>query len=412
MDFNRYPQKTFVSVLNLFMIGLIIFVGPKGLSTEQEKSDSTTTPRISDTKPPKLLPKGVEFYIDYDKTLKQWRFGWLPGTNRIKTAEEVKSSMTIVGLDALKQELAKFAPGETFFVISNQWHGNPRGIDVKTLDEDTQKELIRLCSEREIRLAGMDPLVIKQNRIISVVPPSQKRQGLSLARDPIDSEGLKLIPQKFPNLEELDLRYCDLSDADLSPLGKLKHLKILYLGDNYQMHGQTFGFMASLRQLEQLDLSECSQLTDEAIAGIAVCESLHSLNLMNCKNLTELCISHLAAIKNLQLLNLEYTQVADKGLAKFADLKNLISLSLCGSRITDDDLAYLAALTKLKRLEIPACKEITIKGLQLLKPLHLEHLNVFYTSLEDSQVIELAIRLWPKCDVDLPSGAKHLPRRP
>jgi hypothetical protein len=396
------------------MIGSIFLAGLSVLSTEQEKIDSTATQRASDIRTHKLFFKGVEFYIDYDNTLRQWRFGWLPGTNRVKAAEEVKSSMTIIGLDALKQELVKFTPGEIFFVISNQWPGKPRGIEVKTLDADAQKELIRLCSEREIRLDGLDPLVIEKNRIISFLAPSETRKELSLAMDPINHEGLKLIAQKFPNLEVLDLRFCRLVEDDLSPLGKMKQLRILNLSSNYQMSGQTLGFISSLPNLEQLDLSDCNNLTDEAIAEIAGSVSLHSLNLTRCKSLTQACISHLVPIKNLRHLNLDSTGIVDKGVARLSELKNLMSINISSSRITDDNMASLAALVNLKRLEMGACKKITIKGLELLKPLPLEYLNVYYAgnSLEDRQVIELAERLWPKCEVFLPSGAKHPSQKP
>ncbi len=57
--------------------------------------------------------KGRELYARYAGGT--WRFAILAGTNREKTPDEIESSLTIEGLEALEAEISRLAPGDTVF---------------------------------------------------------------------------------------------------------------------------------------------------------------------------------------------------------------------------------------------------------------------------------------------------------
>lgn len=172
-----------------------------------------------------------------------------------------------------------------------------------------------------------------------------------------------------------------------------------------------FGAVPPLASLEKLDL-RYSRATDETIAGLIGYKSLNSLDLSGSENLTPSCLNSLAAIKSLRHLNLNNTPVLNNGVAKIAELKNLTSISISGCRISDEDLPFLAGLTNLRRLEMNGCQGITAKGLELLKHLRLEFLSLYYIkALDDQQVIALAQRSWPNCNILLPSATRYAPRK-
>jgi hypothetical protein len=71
---------------------------------------------------PSLAFKGYELYSW--PAAGEWHFALLPGTNRIKTFEEITSpSVRLDGIDALQEELAGLARGEqVFWVVTRVPH--------------------------------------------------------------------------------------------------------------------------------------------------------------------------------------------------------------------------------------------------------------------------------------------------
>jgi len=88
--------------------------------------------------------KGTELYCSYDKKAKKWSFALLPGTNRLKTAKEVKAALTITGIDRLKTELAKLAEGDSVFCHGPAFSAR-HGLDAKTF-----KDLVAFCKSKKI----------------------------------------------------------------------------------------------------------------------------------------------------------------------------------------------------------------------------------------------------------------------
>jgi len=346
--------------------------------------------------------KGVELYAEFDKVKNQWHFGLLPGTNRNKQAEEVKKSMTLDGLDSLLAEMKQLAPQEEVFLVLPDWSGTA----VTPLDEATQKKLVEFCARHEIILNGQGKWLRQTNRTIAAMTASDTRRELVLSQTEIDGKGLAMIAEKFPALESLELSYCGITDADLSPLGKLKSLRTLNMHDNYEMTGNSFGFVENLKNLRLLNLEQCVKLTDKAVAAISKSSSLESLNLGYCASLTAACARHLGAMTSLKELNLANVGLPNAAMKDLVKIKGLTSLDIAVSQVTDDGLAAIATMPNLKRLGLRACRNnVTFKGIKALAPLKLEYLDVNLTGskvkhIDEDEVIKFAKETWPGCEVE------------
>ncbi len=344
--------------------------------------------------------KGMELYAQFDKVEKQWRFGLLPGTSRIKEVDEVKKSMSLNGLDALLAEMKQLAPQEEVMVVAPGWSD----AQVSPLDEETQKKLVEFCARHEIILNGEGNFLRQPNRTIAAMEGSNTKRKLILSQTEIDGKGLAMIAEKFPALESLELSYCGITDADLSPLSKLKALKTLIMNDNYGMTGKSFGFVADLKNLRLLNLEQCVELTDEAAAAISKSTTLESLNLGYCKSLTAASAPYLGAMTNLKELNLANVGLPDSAMKDLVKIKSLTSLDIALSQVTDESLAAIATMPNLKRLGLRACRSVTLNGIKALAPLRLEHLDINvagsgHPPLDEDAVIEFAKKTWPGCEV-------------
>jgi hypothetical protein len=60
--------------------------------------------------------KGWELFARFDAGRGEWRFVLLPGSNRLKTPQEVADSLTLAGVGALGEGLSRLAAGESVLV--------------------------------------------------------------------------------------------------------------------------------------------------------------------------------------------------------------------------------------------------------------------------------------------------------
>lgn len=87
--------------------------------------------------------KGIELY-SWKPEGKDWQFSLLPGTNRLKTTEEVTAPKeTISGVTALKQRLAALAVGEQVF-----W----KNLAKEPVPEAIVREIVQTCEQYQITL--------------------------------------------------------------------------------------------------------------------------------------------------------------------------------------------------------------------------------------------------------------------
>jgi Leucine-rich repeat (LRR) protein len=344
--------------------------------------------------------KGVDLYARFDKDQNQWLFGLLPGTNRLKDANEVNQSMTIKGLDVLFAKMKQLAPQEEVSLVPPDANGH----DVTPLDEKTQKQLAEFCAKHEIILNGYGNVLEQPNRTIAAMEASTTRRELILSQAYTDAKGLAMIAEKFPALESLDLSYCKLSDGDFSSLGKLKSLTILNMSHNYGMSSKSFGFIPELKNLRRLTLDYCVELPDEAIAAIAKFSFIESLSLDSCKKLTAASAPHLAAMTGLKELNLHNVRLPDAAIRNLIKIKSLTSLDIALSLVSDETLAGIATLPNLKRLNLAVCPNVTFKGIKNLAPLRLNSLQLASLGsnaapLDEKELFELAKETLPGCEI-------------
>jgi hypothetical protein len=343
--------------------------------------------------------KGVDLYARFDKNKNQWLYGLLPGTNRLKDADEVNQSMTINGLDALLAEMKQLAPQEEVSLVPPDANGN----GVTPLDEETQKKIAEFCAKHEIILNGYGNVLEQPNRTIAAMEASTTRRELILSQAYTDEKGLAMIAEKFPALESLDLSYCGLVDGDFSSLGKLKSLTTLTMSHNYGMTAKSFGFISELKSLRSLNLEYCVELPDEAVAAISKSSSIESLNLGSCKKLTAASSTHLVAMTGLKELNLHNVRLPDAATKNLVKIKSLTSLDIAFSLVSDETLAEIATLQSLKKLNLAVCPNVTFKGIKSLAPLRLDSIELASlgsaASLDDKELFELAKETLPGCEV-------------
>jgi hypothetical protein len=157
----------------------------------------------------------------------------------------------------------------------------------------------------------------------------------------IDDEGLRLICEKFPNLENISLAHAKFTDAGAVHLAKLTKLKGLELGTK----NATAATLAHVQKLplEYLQLGEGFE-NGEAVRAIAGLASLHRLTLTNAKDLKEEDLQVLAGMK--QLESLELNNVPEDKLELLKPMTFLKSL-----RLVKRPQAYSAeAQAKLKAM--------------------------------------------------------------
>lgn len=118
---------------------------------------------------------------------------------------------------------------------------------------------------------------------------------------------------RLPGLRRLRLSFTDVSNDDLAPLSKLKHLRFLTLQSTKVKEGN-LDSLKGLR-LEELSL-ERTRLSDEGLKSLRHMESLRYLNATRTK-VTDAGLVHLESLPNLVAVKLNRTLVTREGYEAF-----------------------------------------------------------------------------------------------
>jgi hypothetical protein len=138
----------------------------------------------------------------------------------------------------------------------------------------------------------------------------------------IDDEGLKLLCEHLPNLENISLAHAKFTDTGAPALAKLTKLKGLELGAHAT--AAALKNLAGL-PLEYLQLGEGFTGTDSIVA-IKPITTLKRLTLTDCRNLDDAGLKLVADLKQLEQLELNSVELPDERLPQlqaFAFLKEL-----------------------------------------------------------------------------------------
>jgi len=89
---------------------------------------------------------------------KIWNYSLLPGTNRLKSLEEVKSNYLVMhGKDSLKMLLNKIPENQEIFWVDKKWlekcWGNNTNGSLSLPNSKTIHEIIRFCEKNDLQLS-------------------------------------------------------------------------------------------------------------------------------------------------------------------------------------------------------------------------------------------------------------------
>jgi Leucine-rich repeat (LRR) protein len=154
------------------------------------------------------------------------------------------------------------------------------------------------------------------------------------------------------SLEELRVNGEDLSDADLTCIESLDHLKVLSIMST-EVTDRGLASIRKLKQLEQLDLDArvtrggLNQLND--LAHLRVLSVGIRPDVQSQVGIDELTLD-LSGLQNLKNLRLGGLPLQDADMAFLAKLRHLESVSLSAHSLPPSSLRHLSGLSELKRL--------------------------------------------------------------
>lgn len=216
--------------------------------------------------------------------------------------------------------------------------------------------------------------------------------SLNLESCNIGDEGLDAISQGCPNIEAIELSWCQKLTSKsltnfLKVVANLKHFSAK--GLDIVNDAVVKELSTNCKNLLSVNLKNCKSITDEGVISIANnCPQLRHLCISHCKLLTDASLIALGQKTN-DLYVLESSRCSNFTDAGFIALSkgcpNLVRLDLeeC-SRITDLTLQHLASnCVNLRHLTLSRCECITDEGIRQLGSSHSAAVN------ETLQIIEL-----------------------
>lgn len=240
---------------------------------------------------------------------------------------------------------------------------------------------------------------------------------------------------RLPNLTNLGLEGCLVTDAGMTHLGKVKQIKHLDLAGtlitdrglrhlkdsrnlltlnltrradtsfsleftddgvkktpnfpdrekvNTQITGAGLKHLSGLTRLYALYL-DGAKIDDDDLQYLARLDQIESLDLSR-TSITDAGLVHLKHMKKMDYLRLDETRITDDGLKHLEHMIHMDWISLGGTRITNDGLKHLKNFRKMKNLTLANTK-VTNEGLQHIA--HLSSLQTIFatdTALNDSGV--------------------------
>ena len=264
---------------------------------------------------------------------------------------------------------------------------------------------------------------------------------LNLADSSFSDQTLPVLETVSPQLVQLDLRGCKISDKTaitiarftglralrlngkngqttigddgVKALAACKALKVLALDDLF-VGTDALAALTGLTDLEELylagtivDDASCkliagfsklkklrlarNQVSDTALQTLSVCTSLEELDLSEDSLITDAGMAHLAKLTQLKKLNLWRDQISDDGALMLAPLTKLEWLNLDNTKLSNAGLPVLRKMTALTFLHLGST-QITAAGAPALFHLKsLKDLKITRTALgsSDAAVTEL-----------------------
>lgn len=115
--------------------------------------------------------------------------------------------------------------------------------------------------------------------------------------------------------------------------------------------------------IDRLDLSSCSHLTDAGLSHIAKLPHLKSLDLSECRHITDAGLAHLAEMVELTELTLAgCIEITDAGLALLAAMRGMeeLDISSCARLTSAMVEEVVAEMPSLRRLDATGCDQVSL----------------------------------------------------
>uniref|UniRef100_A0A0A1XGF6 Putative RNA-binding protein EEED8.10 n=1 Tax=Zeugodacus cucurbitae TaxID=28588 RepID=A0A0A1XGF6_ZEUCU len=292
------------------------------------------------------------------------------------------------------------------------------------------RDFLRFAGDNITSITGKVPYKNRERIMDFIRTFCVKLKCIKLDNSKTRNECLKKLLRGIPQLQELTLRDCALTDNSIQTMTHLKHLETLELAENYELTGK---FISKLVQLKVLNFYGCSNIQTFHLVDICkTLPNLKSLDIRRCERIAptlfDIMVKHckeleilkmscpefpyervafLPSLKQLELLYYSWCSASQKRLLaelvthkadQLEVLKIVAKNTLCTEHIelisqlrqlkvlfasnnpsvNDDSLVMLCKLQQLEELTIKGCSNITNQSvIKLVKSCQsLRHLNI------------------------------------
>lgn len=201
----------------------------------------------------------------------------------------------------------------------------------------------------------------------------------------------------LPQLTELDIRNCrEVTRAGIEQLAKKDTLRTLKVGGP-DVNDDVLGVIAGMVKLVNLSLDNCD-MTDADVSGLGKLP-LVDLTIYQAPSVTDAGLEVLANYNDLQRLTLrDVPSTKGTALAKLPSPEKLVSLNMSQSGIGDAEVAHLAGMTHLESLNLSET-QLTDQAVDTLAKLtSLKELVLTQTSISEEGMNRLGGAL-PDCSI-------------
>jgi tetratricopeptide (TPR) repeat protein len=215
-----------------------------------------------------------------------------------------------------------------------------------------------------------------------------------LATSNVSDEDLSAVGRLY-GLKALVFSHTGIKDPGLKNLGALKELRTLCLNDTL-VSDYGFRYLKGLRSLEELDLT-CTGVTSKVLPMLVPLTSLKKLDIAQTK-ITDVHLEELACLPKLESLDMRKDNITDEGMKKLSRLKHLRVLALEETRVTSAGIKYLRGMKSLRELRLNNTA-VDDNAIPALVSLPLKTLALPGTKISNNGQRFLQLRL-PNCEID------------
>lgn len=293
-----------------------------------------------------------------------------PLTTAGPVAEAANDQVTIA-LEAASAKLTRGAKGEVIAV-------DLRGCK---LDDAVLGEIAKLTTLQQL---DMRECVLSNAQLTTVVKPLAKLKALRLSgkggATTVDDEGLAVLAN-CPDLRVLAADELWFSEEGLKKLSGCKNLSELYIAQTL-IEDAAMPTVATFKQLKKLRLAktQVSVVGLRELAGL----KLEDLDLSECSQINDAAMEAVATFTTLKRLNLWRDPITDTGCSKLAGLTQLNWYNLDNTQLTDAGLDHLAGMVELTFLHLGSTSVSDAGMPKLLGLKKLKDLKVTRTSTTEA----------------------------